>query len=290
MRFILGDNMNEYKKYGSFKKDIFTAVIGETKSKHIQLYVGKFFATSRDGLVEIIKINTKKNVDVRFVNTKYEFRGVLKANLTKGKCSDGSITDRTWPTTYPNQKYTTNTSGDLIVLSKKGKICEVVFCNTGYKTKAYIDNVKAGKVGDPYAKTRYGVGYTGEGMNLHYWKQARSLWSNMLKRCYSKHDPRGYFGRDVEVVVADEWLCFMTFMYDLQKLQNFDSWLLGQKDKSQPQYNLDKDFAYQGCSEYSRSNCQFIEESLNKSTTSKNPLSASNIRNYQQMLGKTNGN
>jgi len=247
-----------------------------------KVYVGKFYSTHRDGLVEIVALTGGKSVKVRFVNSGFE-REVLLANLVAGKCADTTVEDRTHPTTYPDIKMQSNNCGEFTIVEKKGKICKVVFTETGYETQANIDNAKAGKVSDPYFKSRYGVGYLGEDVNHHYRNFTYVLWSNMLKRCYCKNYKNGYFGKGKSVFVNDAWLCFNTFAKDISKLENFDKWLEGQIDKSKTQYNLDKDFAYVGCNEYSVGTCQFIDESLNKSTTSRNTRSALNIAKYNQV-------
>lgn len=274
---------SDYKVLTPFNKGTFRKLVQDKYPKNL-IYVGKFYKTNRDGLVEILELTDKKSVKVKFVNSGF-VRDVLIVNLVAGKCADTTVEDRTNPTTYPNVKVQSNNCGEFTIVEKKGKRCKVVFTETGYETRAYIENAKAGKVNDPYFKSRYGVGYLGEDVKCSYKKFAYTLWSNMLKRCYSKADKKGYFGKGKNVFVNDRWLSFNTFVNDLPKLNNFDKWLEGQIDKSKIQYNLDKDFAYVGCAEYSLDTCQFIDESLNKSTTSCNPLSALNIAKYNHGKG-----
>ena len=136
------------------------------------------------------------------------------------------------------EKHINNAGQELVVLSRDGKKATIQFTETGSVRTANIDNVRAGKVKDFYAKSSYGIGYSGEFEKVHYWKQAKQLWQNMMKRCYSENDPRGYFGTGV--VVSPRWHCFANFLVDLKELENFDKWVLGQSEGCE-KYNLDKD-------------------------------------------------
>lgn len=159
-----------------------------------------------------------------------------------------------------------NSGKEFRVLSQKGKACIIQFVETGYVRTANIDNARVGKVRDLYAISVYGVGYYGEFLKTPFWKQAKQLWQNMLKRCYCEADSKGYYGK---VVVDPRWHCFSNFIEDLPKLNNFDNWLAGQSGNT-TKYNLDKDTIVEGCSVYSRETCQFITEYENKAAGAKN--------------------
>lgn len=159
------------------------------------------------------------------------------------------------------KEYTNNAGHKLKVFAKRGKKVKIQFVNTGYTTEAYIDNVKAGNVTDPYEISVYGIGYIGEFERVSYWRQAKQLWNNMMKRCYSEKDPRGYFGK---AFVDARWRCFANFLEDLPKLENFNEWLKGQEDGA-IKYNLDKDLMFEGNKTYSRDMCMFVTEFENKS-------------------------
>src|SRR5690606_25693411 len=145
--------------------------------------------------------------------------------------------------------------------------CLIQFTKTGFVRKALYHNLIKGKVRDLYSPAVYGVGYEGEYNKNAYWKQAKQLWQNMLKRCYCEADTRGYFGKGV--VVSPEWHCFATFLKDISQLENFDKWLLGQNTNS-TKYNLDKDFIVEGCKVYSKETCMFATESENKAAGARN--------------------
>ncbi len=132
----------------------------------------------------------------------------------------------------------------------------VRFIDTNSVVKADGRNVAAGKIADPYQKSRLGVGYLGNYTKTEYHKQALQLWSNMLKRCYDENDKRGYFGKGV--LVDPRWHSFENFVNDLPNLKGFSNWL------NKESYELDKDFIGDGCV-YSRETCVFIPSSLNRS-------------------------
>ena len=224
----------------------------------------KIYMSNCYGEVEVIEQKGKDCI-VRFKNTGFERHANID-NVRAGKVKDLSV-EYVQPTTYPNKIFTSNKSGDLIVLEKTGKNCIVQFLATGYTKVANFDNVCAGKVSDPYYPNSYGIGYLGEPKSRKYKNQAYQLWRNMLKRCYSKNDPRGYYGKGVTVDKA--WLCFATFLEDVKDLENFDQWLLGHIEGN-TKYNLDKDKKYPGNKVYSKQTCMFLREFENKSMGSKN--------------------
>lgn len=233
--------------------------------KRMKHEIGNIYKTNTDG--DVILLDKKGRIaKIRFINTGYE-REVNIDNLVAGKARDYTIVDRSrLQTEYPNTLMQSNNYGDFILLEKKGSQCVIQFVETGYTTNALWENLKNGKIRDPYKKSNYGVGYIGEYKITHYTEQAKQLWKNMLKRCYSTKDDRGYFGR---VTVDDRWLCFANFLTDLPSLENFDLWLEGYKE-SNIKYNLDKDFKIAGNKVYSREACMFLDESFNKSYTSRN--------------------
>lgn len=237
------------------------------------------FKTNRDGDATIIEIITNKQVRVKFSNTGFE-RSVDIHNLRKGKCADLTITLRVKPTRYLNIEMQSNNSGLFTVLEQTSNRYKIVFKDTGFITTVLRENAKVGKVNDPYHKSVYGIGFLGEYVRPYYIKHAYTLWHNMLKRCYCEADNKGYYGRGIEV--SKEWLCFGDFLRDIESLTNFDKWIIGQYNKEEIQYNLDKDFAYYGCTVYSKDNCQFIDETLNKGTTSRTYSSRLRIENYNR--------
>lgn len=142
----------------------------------------------------------------------------------------------------------------------------VQFTETGTTMTVYRDNACKGKLKDPYKRSVYGQGYLGfVDKSKSYYKQANQLWRNMMKRCYSQKDTKGYYGK---AFVDERWKCFSNFLEDLPKLNNFNLWLKG--FKSGVKYNLDKDLLSADNKIYSRDTCQFVTEYENKSEGAKN--------------------
>lgn len=136
----------------------------------------------------------------------------------------------------------------------------VQFKESGSVRVADRRNLSAGKIADLHHKARLGVGYLGDYEKTAYHKRALQLWSNMLKRCYDKNDPKGYYGKGVSV--EPSWQCYANFLRDLPKLDGFQQWL----DKKG--YQLDKDLSGNG-KVYSKYTCKFIPEFDNKSAGKK---------------------
>jgi hypothetical protein len=229
--------------------------------------IGEIFKTNCYGDVEVID-KEGDVLTVQFLNTGY-VRKALVHNVRKGKVKDNSV-KYTPPTMTVDEHYESNSTGWFTIIQRTGKRCIIQFDVTGYTATVNIDNAKAGKVKDPYFRSVYGVGYLGEfNKKTHpYWKQASQLWRNMLKRCYSKKDSRGYYGKGVSV--DERWLCFANFLEDISELDNFDLWLKGHGTPDR--YNLDKDLKVAGNKVYSKDLCSFVSEFDNKSAGAKNSI------------------
>jgi hypothetical protein len=152
--------------------------------------------------------------------------------------------------------YKANNGLEFIILQQTGKQCIIQFLGTGSVRKANIDNIKAGKVRDLYAKTSYGVGFLGEYARNGYHVSAQQLWRNMIKRCYTD-DPKGYKAKGT--TVDPRWHCFASFLEDLPTLPNFQRWV------NKEGYQLDKDLKIPGSNVYSKETCSFVTEQENKS-------------------------
>lgn len=232
--------------------------------KHI-IEIGSLFKTNSYGDIRILENLKKGYFLVEFVETGYKVTA-NRANIVAGKVRDGSrkIPSRTaWEDCEIHMK--NNAGDDFTIVQKRGKDCVVHFPETNYMTYAHTHNVLCGKISDPYKKTFLGIGYIGEYTKVHYWKKAKQLWSNMMKRCYSEKDQKGYLGK---AFVDSRWHCFANFLEDLPTLDNFDGWL--DFDNTGVKYNLDKDLKIPGNTVYSRVACTFELESLNKGATIKN--------------------
>jgi len=163
--------------------------------------------------------------------------------------------------------YNSNSTGPFKILQRNGDACLIQFIDTGTTKTACISNILAGKVKDQYFPTVYGKGYYGDyDKTTTYYKQAKQLWQNMLKRCYCEKDLKGYYGK---ATVSQRWLNFSNFLEDLPSLVNFKQWLAGQQ-KTGGKYNLDKDLKVKGNTCYCKEACMFVTEFENKSEGAKN--------------------
>lgn len=213
-------------------------------------------------LFEVVKVVGEDDVYVRFVDTGYECR--TRLNLVKeGSVRDFTKLDQERSLWIPyEEEFLTNSGSRFRSFSKNGQKIRVVFEKTGHTTEVYLSNARAGKVKDPYEISVYGQGFIGTpDKTLPYWRQALQLWQNMLKRCYSEKDLRGYYGK---CFVDDRWKSFENFLNDLKYLKGFDEWVKGSKN-SFYKANLDKDFYKQGNDTYSRHYCRFLPQGYNKS-------------------------
>jgi hypothetical protein len=163
-----------------------------------------------------------------------------------------------------------NNSGDVFELleeyeekigKRKWVFWVIRFEETGYTRIVYKYNAEKGKVRDLYKPSFCGIGYQGEFKKISYWKQARRLWENMLKRCYDSNYKAGYYGKGYSV--DKRWHCFANFLEDLPGLGNFHKWIEG-FNKKRPQYNLDKDLKLINNKVYCKQYCSFVLERINK--------------------------
>lgn len=226
----------------------------------------QFYETNTCGTLEVLEKIGKK-FRVRFVATGYETIAHI-ANVQAGKVLDPINKQQRLDAWNPHEEEFENNAGHkFVAFAKRGIKFKVKFHETGYVTEVYIENAKKGKVHDPYSKSCLGIGYLGEyDRSLPYWKQAKQLWNNVLKRCYNPKDLKGYYGR---AFVDARWHCFANFLQDLSKLENFECWILGFKE-GYTKFNLDKDLKIPGNNTYSREACMFISEHINKACNSRN--------------------
>ena len=154
-------------------------------------------------------------------------------------------------------KYINNAGLEFTVIKElPNKKCLIKFTKSGSLREVRKDNMLRGKVKDLYAPSRYGIGYDGDFIRVPYWKKAKDLWSNMLKRCYYKNDKHGYYGR---CFVDKRWHCFANFLDDIKDLIGFNDWLNNRG------MQLDKDYIVPGNVTYSKYTCCFLSEFKNKS-------------------------
>lgn len=245
----------------------------------INYKVGQQYNTNTSGQLELIECLGDSRFKVRFLDTGYETQAHT-ANIKAGKVLDPIAKKQrldAWK--EHNEDFTNNVGHKLTAFAKRGNKFKVRFHNTNYETEAYIENVRKGKIIDPYEISVLGCGYPGEFERVPYWRQAKQLWCNVMKRCYNPKDYMGYYG---EAFVDDRWKCFANFLEDLPQLENFELWLNGKKE-GEVKYNLDKDLKCPGNKTYSKETCSFVTEYENKSA------GAINARALDKINGRYGG-
>lgn len=156
------------------------------------------------------------------------------------------------------KEFETNKCGKCVVVDYKGAYDVLVkFENSNVIVSCQLDNLRKGKVLNPFHPTFEGVGYIGVGKYSSADTKLYNLWKNMLERAYNtrSHAKRPTYK---DTTVCKEWLNF----------QNFAEWCLNQKffglrDSDGASYHLDKDLLVKGNKVYSPETCCFIPPSIN---------------------------
>lgn len=222
----------------------------------------RFYESKNYGTVEVIGRKSCR-LRIKFLNTGNEY-WAENSKVVSGDVCDSKLKNFVENNFTPyHEEFVNNDGHKFKAISKKGSLINIVFYNTGHTATVYLQNARKGKTKDPYEPSVYGVGYTGEFCKKSNpdWKQARQLWKNMMKRCYSTKDPRGYYGH---AFVSAPWYEFAKFLEDIKELDGYHNWLSGQKSDG-VKYNLDKDSILEGNNIYAKSLCRFLTESENKS-------------------------
>ena len=147
-------------------------------------------------------------------------------------------------------------SGDFkIVKYNDTSNVEIQFVNTGFETVATLDNIRKGKVKDPYAPSVYGIGVLGAKYQAKIngvITKEYTLWQNMLERCYSdtyKKKNQTY----IDCEVSDK---FKSYEY-------FYEWCCNQIGFGVDGFELDKDLLIKGNKVYNESTCVFLPKEIN---------------------------
>lgn len=138
---------------------------------------------------------------------------------------------------------------------------EVEFLNHNCKKSTHWSQLKKGTVLSPYDKTKYDIGYLGEGEYFHKThEKIYNHWHDMLRRCYSeeyktKHPT--YLG----CYVNEEWHNF----------QNFAQWYEDNYYQVEnEEMQLDKDILMKNNKEYGPDVCCFVPKTINSLFTKTN--------------------
>ena len=161
-------------------------------------------------------------------------------------------------------------SGDFkIVKYNDSYNVEIQFLKTGYETVALLNNIRNGRVKDPYSPSVYSIGIAGtkypSTINGVLTKEY-DLWHSMLQRCYSdsyKKNHLTYQGCEV----SENFKSYEYFYEWCNQQVGFDN------DGNGNPFHLDKDLLVKGNKIYSEDSCVFIPAEINslltKSTASR---------------------
>lgn len=114
-----------------------------------------------------------------------------------------------------------------------------------------LSNIKSGQIKNPNHKTKYGIGYFGQGIFTSVSKDLKkyTTWSAMFQRCYdNKYQEKQPTYKGCSV--AEEWHNF----------QNFAKWY---EENYVEGFHLDKDILVKGNKIYSPETCCFVPREIN---------------------------
>jgi thymidylate synthase len=195
-----------------------------------------------DTLIEI----KEKKYDVTTLSPKIE-----NVKLTEGDEFTGKIVTNKYYTKYKVIKK---------LNTPKNSSYELQCLETGHKETVSRPNLKNNTFGQ---KILYGKFYSTakKDKNIHFYKKAYNMWSNMISRCYNKKDKSYtlYGGKGIHI--DNKWFDFKNFLHDIESLPYFYEWANGTNDKIN-NWHLDKD--YLNTNKYSKETCIFLPSKMNK--------------------------
>jgi hypothetical protein len=152
------------------------------------------------------------------------------------------------------EKHVTNEGYEVEIIEYINSAnCTIIFNNGCIIHNKCFDDIKKGKIRNPYHKSIYNVGYFGEGTYLGIVKNKRiksyEVWVSMLTRCYyEKYKLRhpSYIGCSV----VEEW----------HNYQVFAKWFTENYVEG---YQLDKDLLVKGNKIYGPDTCCFVPSLIN---------------------------
>ena len=147
-------------------------------------------------------------------------------------------------------------SGDFKVLKyNDSKSVEIQFLKTGYETLARLDNIRNGKVKDPYSPSVFGIGTVGTKYPISEGCRGTKeyvLWKDVLRRCYSdtfqKKQPTYK-----DCGVSDKFKSY----------EHFYEWCHKQVGFGVEGFEIDKDLLIKGNKVYSEDSCVFLPAEIN---------------------------
>ena len=154
------------------------------------------------------------------------------------------------------EKHITNEGYEIeIIECISSRICTVKFKNGVIIRNRQYAEIKDGRVKNPYHKSKFGIGYIGEG-KYKPWNTVKqenhryyTTWNGMLERCYSKRSLVKH-PTYKDVTVCEEWHNFQVFA-EWYENSHINSW------------QLDKDILVKGNKIYSPETCCFVPHEIN---------------------------
>jgi thymidylate synthase len=166
--------------------------------------------------------------------------------------------DKTICVTTSNDKFVgssfCNKYGEFIVTERIDSRKYIVkFKKTGYINEVSKNNIKNLQVKDPYYPIIYGVACFGETCLNKDNRRLRSLWNNIISRCYNLEDKDYPAYGGCGTYVSNDWLVFSNFEKEYPLIAKHEL-----KEENPSEYTLDKDFLGGNC--YSLKNCIFLSK------------------------------
>ena len=235
------------RKFSEFKKGII-------KNRNIRNVMSERLGEetyNKDGLLlKITRYGDTKDVDVImnnekiFYNKSYaSFKSGTIGNKLNSKDSDYFIGLKN-----------TNKYGEVFKVVKYSNYKDMLIeFENGHKAKASTSSFREGRCTSPYAKTKRGIGYIGEGKYSSKYTKMYGTWDGMFTRCYGEEYQKQK-PTYLNCKISEEWHNF----------QNFGKWYEENFYECGDELMcLDKDIVSKGNKIYSSDNCIFVPQNIN---------------------------
>lgn len=157
--------------------------------------------------------------------------------------------------------------GNIVIFKNNLKINNIkkhliFFENT--KSFAYFElrHILNNQILNRFFKSVCNVGYLGNAKGTQKNNKIKTIWSNMISRCYDPKNKRYYCYGGKGITVSEKWLCFEFFLNDFEKIRGYNKELF---EKGLLQLDKDKNNG----KIYSLENCEFITQKENISYQNK---------------------
>ena len=127
-----------------------------------------------------------------------------------------------------------------------------------YEDCIYFYNIKNKMIHNPYNKNIYGVACIGIVPAGYSITKEYLLWNDIIIKCYNTKSVQyqNYGAKGIKV--ANDWLCFEKFLYDLPSIYGYNNWINDTNN-----YYLNKDIYYgKICKLYSNRTCIFTNKNV----------------------------